>query len=503
MDRPGYTDRAPIWQSPLHAPGPAPETIVLQGTRGDGGFDPQLAYVPKAERPEDRDHALLPLRADILPRATARPFGLDERIEIAAGATMTIDCTSGPRPAGAVLSFAGRFPERAAFDVVVDGRLEGARPAFVRRGGDASRPADLIGSYDPSSSRIFVPAGAATGDAELVLLCPAAAARVEMASVRLEPRPVADDATHGTWIWDAAGWIGCPAALLEKLHAAGLDELYLQLPLDDPAALDRWADFLRHLNDAGVRIVAVEGDPAMVLVEGRHNALARAKQLAAFRREHPGLVAGVQYDVEPYLLAAHAADPEKSWRAWAALIAELNDIFDAPVSVVVPFWMIDDSTAKAALRNVAGHVEDFVVMAYRTDHGAIEGISAPWLELAAPEPVGVRVALENGPLPVEHHRTYRRAEAGEVVLLAEPSTVELHGQMVAQGPDRKAYAFSHEVVTDPRRTTFDGDLAGLATARTRLTETLAAWPRFRGLAFHELIALSESTSHGGCDARDR
>ncbi|MDF1600817.1 hypothetical protein PZ895_13695 [Mesorhizobium sp. YIM 152430] len=504
MDELSAVDPPPIWQAPIFSPGPAPDTIALQGTRGAAGFDPQLAYVPKTERPEAGGREPLPFRADILADATPRPFGRGERVEIVAGDRMTIACTKGDFPAGAVFSFAGRFPQEAAFEIVVDGHLETVGLALVRKGGDASRPADLIGSYDPSSNRIFVPAGVATGDAELVLLCPTGGTHVEIASLTLEPRRVARDATHGAWIWDAAGWLDCPDALLEKLRAAGLDEIYLQLPLGDSTTFDPWTDFLRHFRDAGVRIVAVEGDPAMVLDHGRRNAVLRATRLAAFRREHPGLIAGVQYDVEPYLLAAHAADPETSWRAWAELIVELRGIFDAPVSVVVPFWMMGDPTARTALTKAVAHVDDLVVMAYRTDFGAIEDISAPWLEFAASESIGVRIALENGPLPIEHHRIYRRAQAGEVALLAGPiSTVELHPGPVHESPGRKVYAFSHEVVTDPLRTTFDGDLAGLAAARTRLTETLSAWPYFRGLAFHGLIALSESTSHGGCDARDR
>jgi hypothetical protein len=204
-----------------------------------------------------------------------------------------------------------------------------------------------------------------------------------------------DAPDRATWIWNPGIWRDAPQALIDRLDEAGIDRVFVQLPLGEPAALHALHPLLTRLRAHGVTLIAVEGDPAMISGSGRINALRRAMRLAAFLRESSELITGVQYDVEPYLLQGHAVDPCRSWSAWADLIAELDTLFDAPVSTVVPFWMIDDAAAQSALAATATPGREFVVMAYRTDRAVIASIADAWLARMAPDAVMVRIALDN------------------------------------------------------------------------------------------------------------
>jgi CheY-like chemotaxis protein len=501
MEPASVTRSSPIWKWTLPAGETLPQTIIVQGVKAGGAFRPQSAYLPESEaRPAAGPplvRPILPLATDILPQASARLFGAEERFDAEGSHRVTIACRAGDRPAGLVLSFDKAFPARAALSIDVDGDLEAARLVLVRPGGDAGREEDIIAEAAPATGRIELADGVGAADAVLVLVCPNEARSLSIEAIRLEPGNAAGETGIGGWIWTPSDWQGRTDDLLKRLQAAGLTELFLQLPLQEEAALDDLVPMLRTLKMAGVRLVAVEGDPAMVTPEGQRHALERAQRLVRFRADHPAVIEEVQYDVEPYLLQSHAADPARSWTAWADLVAQLHATTGEPISAVVPFWMIGDEAAQAALAAAGPHIREFVVMAYRTDASAVEAMAAPWLERMAGS-AAVRIALESGPLPVEFHRTYRRAERGELMLsLADDKMrVELFDSVDETSVTSAAYAFSHEVEADPSRVTFAGDRRRLEETGRVLLRNLGAWPNFRGLAYHAFLEVSEKQSQG-------
>lgn len=482
----------PSWTWPLPAGASMPETIVVQGMKEDGRFKPQSAYLLGVETGNPRKRSYLPLIDNILPEASPRPFGQEARVEIGIEAGMTINCRAGEWPAGVVLSFDKALPSHAAVNIVVEGIVEAVRIALVRAGGDAGREEDVIGWLDRESRHIALPEGEGEPDAELVVVCPTVEARIEIASIALMPRRPVEKTTNATWIWTLGEWRSHPGTLLGRLREADIDDVAVQLPLGDKSELRALLPFLQALRRADIRLIAVEGDPAMLTGSGRENAMARARRLAEFLSTHPGLIESVQYDVEPYLLSAHAADPETSWRDWSNLMAQLHDSLGAPVSAVVPFWMIEEPSAQAALDRAVDHVDAFVVMAYRTDPVALEAIAVSWLERMAGM-ADIRIALEHGPLPVEYHRTYRRSDSGELVLVAKDGScvVELYAEPLDPDGAGATYAFSHEVEANPARITFHGNPARLKEVSQELVGKLGAWTNFRGLAYHAFIEVSD------------
>ena len=482
----------PIWHWTLSGDAPLAETIIVQGVKAGAEFQPQSAYLPALEDALPRHRPYLPLGEDILPLGSARVFGAEARITARSDSGLTLACQRGKHPAGIVLSFERAFPSSAAFDLAIEGLGDGVRFVLVRAGGDAERREDVIAEADFTSNRIAVPHGVGERDAQLVIVCPRHEATVTIASLRLEPRETARARDTAAWIWKPSDWQGRLNALRARLQEEGISQLFLQLPLEDPSALTALLPMLRALREDGVRLVAVEGDPAMVSDEGQRNAIHRARRLARFRTEHASLVDGVQYDVEPYLLASHAARPRQSWDRWAALMARLHRVAGERIATVVPFWMIRDPAARSALAATASHVDEYVVMAYRTDPAAVQAMAAPWLE-ELDGAATVRIALENGPLPVEFHRTYRRAEAGELKISSLDGTlrVELFAGSIAADGAGLTYAFSHEVEADPARVTFAGDRRRLDETGRTLLKNLAAWSNFRGLAYHAFLEVSE------------
>lgn len=488
----------PIWHWTLPGDAPLAEAIIIQGVRSGGVFRPESAYVPAADDAEPLHREFLPIGGDILEQASTRVFGAEARVATEAGTGLSLKCLAGQRPAGVVLSFEKAFPAGASFDIEIDGRVEGARFVLVRAGGDAGKSEDIIAETGHGASLLAFPEGIAGADADLVVVCPHQEATIRIAAMRLKPRDGAGETGIAAWIWKPQDWTGDLDALLARLREHAVGELYLQLPLDDPPSLRALLPMLRALQKDGIRLVAVEGDPAMVTDEGRQNALERARELARFRTENARLIEGVQYDVEPYLLPSHAAQPRQSWDRWAALLGELREIAGERISTVVPFWMIRDQSARQALVASAPHVEEYVVMAYRTDAVAVQVIAAPWLEEMAGS-AKVRVALENGPLPVEYHRVYRRAETGQLRVSAVDGLwqVELLSASAESDDTGAIYAFSHEIEADPSRVTFAGDRRGLEQTGRTLLKNLAAWSNFRGLAYHAFLELSEQESWGG------
>ena len=228
----------------------------------------------------------------------------------------------------------------------------------------------------------------------------------------------------------------------------------------------------------------------MVTADGLDHALNR---VAAIRRYQlasrpDARLAGLQFDIEPYLLADFALDSAAAWVRWAEAIRALSMAWEEPVSVVVPFWMLDSKDGAAAMAAVRTAISDVAVMAYRTETSEVTTLSEPWLAWGTLNGVPIRIALENGLLDTEIHRTFVRAEVGILQLTRQggTTTVSLETKPERARDGGVAYALSHETRVNPSRISFMGNQDRLAVARTELARLLVAWPSFDGLIIHAL-----------------
>ena len=481
-----------LWSYPAGRIHGVPERLQVTGTKEAGIFRPTGLSLPDA--PAAAKAPPFPFDADLLPLFQAAPFGSEERVAVSTAAGHVIlTCSAGERPAGVLLKADRfRYPQAMRARLVIEGRgSEAFSFHVVARGEDAPAglPAASVGGLLAS-----IPASAwATGDAaamQLVAVCPQEAASATISAIRL----VADGhetLATGTWLWDVRAWLDDPQELVSMLRREAIAAIFVQLRIEDGMVADapRLAALLAALSRAGIAIHAVEGDADMASAEGRPHALERARILRRFKQS-TGLIRSFQYDIEPYLRPAFAADPAAGWREWAVSVRALAGALGEKVSVVVPFWMRDGRGGEQALAAAADAISDVVVMAYRTDGAQIERIAGDWLDWGEDNDFPIGIALENGPLSPEYVRTYRKSAKGSLVLdrSGPAPVVRMLGFPVVGSYTNPTYSFTQEMEVDPARISFLNDGAALAEARERIGRILTAWSSFQGLMIHGLMA---------------
>ncbi|WP_315927836.1 hypothetical protein [Mesorhizobium sp. SP-1A] len=480
-----------IWSYQADRLSGTPDRLVVTGTKTDGTFRPTGVALPEPQEAEPPVKPF-PLNANLLPLFDIRPFGAEERASATAQDDgIALSCAAGQRPAGLVFKAQGyRYPGAMRGVLAVEGSSQaGLSFAVVQEGQDAPRtlPArpdgDTLASV-PSTD--WAPAGGAAR--QLVMLCPNSASTATITAIRLVPagRPPAG---IGTWLWDARAWLDRPDLLVSALRRDDVRDLFLQIRVDGEAIADRTKliHLITAMSNAGIAVHSVEGDPDMASAAGRTEALRRARILRGLREA--GMVRSFQYDIEPYLRPGFASDPVAGWQEWATTINALSDALGEKVSVVVPFWMLGRPGGERALEAAAGSIAGITVMAYRTDSAQVEQAAQDWLDWGAFHDLLISIAIENGPLPAEYNRIYRRAEYGDLILdrSGQQPMVRMLGSAVSNSYTKPTYSFSQELEIDPARISFLNDRGALAQARERLGRVLSGWMAFERLMIHGLI----------------
>lgn len=485
-----------VWSGRIAPFDKPPTRIILEGVDQAGLFRPLRAVIPEASDTPP-SHIPLPLERNLLRNVEARAFGIEERVSGSVGATssLVIECKSGSSPAGLLAGVGNaHLPREVPMRLIVRSKGDaGFTIAVVDRAtgekvlASAELAADEIVLELPTQSweQVELP--------DIRILCPETSSRIEIQSARLQ---VIDGGTvptgAGTWMWSFADALAANGQLEERLEGDGIDQVYLQLPVAG-GSVEHETDiraFVERLNGRNIDVLAVEGDPEMASGDGRLNALARARAISKFITDaaKKQQLAGVQYDIEPYLRDPDASH-EEMWDEWTATIVALAEEIEGPVSVVVPFWMQASAGGIRALDNLGDEISEIVVMAYRTDEASLWTICEPWLAYGASRGKSVRIALENGILEKELHRVYRRAEKGPLALKIDVDgapTVSFGKTSLTTSGEHWWYDLSHEVVIDPRRISFMGETATMLMIADRVAPKFAAWRSFAGFAFHGL-----------------
>jgi hypothetical protein len=235
-----------------------------------------------------------------------------------------------------------------------------------------------------------------------------------------------------------------------------------------------------------MQVWAVAGDPHMVLPEERTATVARMSAYAEYNaRPADERLAGVQFDVEPYLLPGYAL-AERQWQArYVELVAALNKAGRGlPLEMVVPFWWADKASL---LDGIRPHVSGLTVMDYRTRSDEIQRFAMPFLDWGTRHGKAIRIALEAGPVGEETVRQYLRAERGELWQSEIGGmTVLLLLKGPQANPDGLAYRATGSRLLDGSATSFHRNPAALLDMAPELERSFSAWPSFNGLALHEV-----------------
>lgn len=485
------------------------DIILLHGGMREGRFAVSEHLLPSS-RPGTPQSGPMPLRANLLAQLQARAFGVEERVRVEReGGSLTVACGPGPRPAGVLLSGAWFLPRArlrlaasyaggAGFSLHAADAAHAGRETALALGDLPARP-----SADAAPPHFFKLPDTLdrAGWRHFVLQCPAQASSVTLHGLALEPDP--DPAlrppARATWVWQAADWREHGARLLDWAEAHGVRELFVSVPFKDEAVGEpaRLAAFIRSAGARGIRVLSVGGDPHMVLPE-RQAALAKlVRAYAAYNAAAApaARLAGLQFDVEPYLLPGYGAG-KADWDArYLAMARTLRAAAGGlRLELVVPFWW-DRKTA--LLDGLAPLVDALAVMDYRTDRAQVSAFAVPFLDWAARHGRQVRIALEAGEIAPEIQRRYVRTaggEGGELLRLrvGKQQVLALLREAVdaAPGADAaRADAFRLQSTReiDGSATTFHRDKQALLRLLPVLEADFDAWgDAFGGMALHEL-----------------
>lgn len=302
---------------------------------------------------------------------------------------------------------------------------------------------------------------------------------------------------RSAWIWAPHVWRADTERIWKLAKTENLKELFVTVPVTNGVVehSDELASFIRAAHRRGVAVWAVVGDPHDVLPEARAPLLARVNAYAVYNAGAPRRekLAGVQLDIEPYLLPGFALAPDY-WREqylnmFRAVHESVNERL--PLDLVVPVWWgSHPAWGGVFMQGIARPGVSVTVMNYRTNPEALRAGALPFLEAGEDFRFNVRMAVETGPLTDETRRTYRTAEPGEtaalwltevgstpiLILLAEPRSV-FKGQ---------GYAFSHETIAAARNLTFGPHRARREEVIRVLEKEWTGWKNFAGLAIHGL-----------------
>jgi len=467
----------------------APDTLLLQAPGAAGHFLISSAEEPGAAK--TRSLEPLPTSRDLLPLLAARPFGVEERVRLSRERdALVLRCEPGMRPAGAVLS-GSWFLTHARAGLQWSATGDGGFALAVADAALAARESSVpLGVLTAGNGQVELPPKGIDPAAwrHFTVTCPAAGGLLRLEALRLVASPGVPP-PRAAWVWSSSAWRDHPRQVLQHARTHGVRTLFVSVPVrrGKISAPQLLASFIRRAGSAGIAVWTVDGDPGMVLPTEHAAAAARVRAYVAYNRaaHADARLAGLQFDVEHYLLPGYGSAAAQLDGRYAALAQALRHAAGTlPLDFVVPFWWHDKAPLMEALADWASSV---TVMDYRTDPAQIAAFAQPFLDWGARNGKPVRIALEAGPVAVERQRRYERAAVGDLwqVEVGGQSVLVLLGKAQAN-PAGQAYRMVYERLIDGSATTFHGKEPALLAGLPGLERDFAAWSSFAGIALHEL-----------------
>lgn len=171
-------------------------------------------------------------------------------------------------------------------------------------------------------------------------------------------RPVAQDKFYGTWVWDDVYKMSDANILVivNKVAAGGFDTIYLTVDkylelnaisnkASRTTALNSYADslskFISLANTKGIRVYAEAGWKDWAENGKRAKAISILQYVQNFNAGRPEKFAGVQYDIEPYLLSTYERNKASVLTNFVTHVAEIvaaNQSVKLPLEFVIPHF---------------------------------------------------------------------------------------------------------------------------------------------------------------------
>lgn len=298
----------------------------------------------------------------------------------------------------------------------------------------------------------------------------------------------------GVWVWRYREAIEDPGAILSTCRRHSLSRVMIQMPAsgDGPEIWRAYVRLLVTLREGGIEVVALDGYP---------EAIYDPQQLAGkvrrlFGLVEPHLLAGVQLDIEPYLLPGFL-DDEAGPIQYLNAIDLIKEMIGqrTHLSVVMPFWLTTVAVRGRPLAfAVMDRVDEVVVMSYRTDLGEVKSLSDDTLRYGDLIGIPVWLAVETITLPVEQRVTLKREPR---LQLADAVLDRLHRRLIfppfpsplSKDDPREGFRVHHRMTVRPERITFAGRPRSDVEKAVRTLLNTVAHRSFAGIVVHDFDGL--------------
>jgi hypothetical protein len=242
-----------------------------------------------------------------------------------------------------------------------------------------------------------------------------------------------------TWLWDTS-LIGTVEERTDVLQFAKNQKIgCIFLQINPEVAQSTYRSFIKTAADYGIQVQALDGAPKWALPENQQKITdlvnwVKAYNASVFDNER---FAGIQLDIEPYLLPEWTADQNAVAVKWQQSLAYFHELVKKDstltTSAAVPFWLdnIQLPNGSGSLSTaIMAKLDETAVMSYRDK--ALDVVSLAAAEIATGNRLGkkVWVSVETTPVPDTPYITFYGKDPTEMesqlalideVLKAQPS----------------------------------------------------------------------------------
>lgn len=301
---------------------------------------------------------------------------------------------------------------------------------------------------------------------------------------------------RGAWLWSPELWRNKPEFIWQTQTQEQLSEIYISVPIDEDGDIpDATAlmQFITQASSRSLQVWVVIGDPHDVLpahqaaLERRINAFLSYNKLASKSAQ----LAGIQLDIEPYLLPGFAHEPARWRERYVAVIKQVHQLINGQMmmDLVMPaWWGIHPAWGESLLSELPTENTRISIMNYHTDLERLKTNAEPFLDWGKRKNVPIQIALELGFLKDEHQRRYRsHADTGELWLV---SVGDQQVFLLFDRPQTKlkgnAFSYAFEFNVPASLFTFAGNKVRLNQAIAELENNWRLWLSFSGISVHGL-----------------
>jgi hypothetical protein len=299
----------------------------------------------------------------------------------------------------------------------------------------------------------------------------------------------------GFWVWEYRHALAHPEKVLGACRRYDCGRLLVQMPAleDDASVWEAYAQFLSTAPNQGIEAFALDGYPEAIHTP--EALLQKVRRLRAVLAGRP--FAGLQLDIEPYLLEGFFVDDTGLVR-YLAVLEQMREALGgkARLSVVIPFWFAAQTlNGRPVAFAVMDRADEVAVMSYRTGVDELCAITEDILRYGNLIGTPVWLALETRPLPVERHVVLTREPRRD---LADAYVDQTGQRLLFQRPpatDGLAwFRVHHRTTVRPERLTFAGRTRLQVRAAVATVLAIVAHPSLAGMLIHDLdgfLALPE------------